>query len=841
MLDRSDRIADDALRGLHPSAIRGDEAVRGVLERARLAGAIFHRGLNARVDLETAELLGLAGDRLVLRTHGFDRRPRRQVFLNFELDGRPYFFATEPLESVDAGRLVVAMPSAIYFTERRDRHRAAPIPDRGDPSRVELSAHGDAWVEARVADISAGGLGLEVESDGPLNGTGVAGQDDVAIRFVDGRRAGEWTRARVRNRGADEHRPGWTRIGLTEGAARATQLIAVDRRSDVVGGLEAAEPARHGADEVTTRIASPEIEVARFLEAGGREIVALVDSTGPRAGGTAVILQNGWGQTKEALLPLARTLVTTFGAHDEPLTVLRFDGVQKRGESEKDAPSRIPGRECHRFVFSQGVADLQACVDYLQADPDRRPDRIFVVSFSAGAIEARKAVALDRGARIDGWISVVGAPDLQSMTRSISGGVDFVAGFERGLRFGRQELLGVEVDIDLLAPDAAELGVLHIEDARADLASIGVPIVWIHGQHDAWISLDRVRDVLSYGDTSRRKLMLLPIAHRLETSRQASETFRLIAHELAAMSLGRSLEPVAPEARDVRARRRVERTRRPRPGTDLRAFWKDYLVGRDGSVGIELMTACSDYRLLMAEQIDALELQGGERIADLGCGTGSLVMELARRADRPEGLHVFGFDYVRDALARGRARFDATGPHGDLRLNLTEANLDVGAGPLGVPAPTGAFDCVMASLLLSYVERPAVLLDEMLRILRPGGTLVLSSLRRDADISRLYVESLAEMQVGDAAAALPELGAVGLDRVARNFLNDAARILEFEEQGAFAFWEPDELVDMLARAGFRDVETRLAFGTPAQAVVVRAQRPAAVLVRPATSERAYGT
>ena len=143
----------------------------------------------------------------------------------------------------------------------------------------------------------------------------------------------------MRNRGADEERTGWTRIGLTEGVARAKTSIPIDRRDEIVGPLEGAEPARHDAEAVATQIASPEIEVARFLEESGREIVALIDSTGRHSGGTAVVLQNGWGQTKEALLPLARTLVTTFGAHDEPLTVVRFDGVQKRGESEKDAPS----------------------------------------------------------------------------------------------------------------------------------------------------------------------------------------------------------------------------------------------------------------------------------------------------------------------------------------------------------------------------------------------------------------------------------------------------------------------------------------------------------------------
>jgi SAM-dependent methyltransferase len=837
MLNRSERITEEDLSGLHPASVRSEAAVRALLEAAAAEGSVFHRGLNARVDLEIARLETLADDRLVFRTEGFDRRARRQVFLNFEQGGRPYFFATEPIGAITGDRLEVRMPRSIYCAERRDRVRKTPSAEAGDPSRVEIQSEGHAWVEARVADVSVGGLGVRVPERAAL-----AGEDaeSLAIRFVDGDRAGEWARARVRNRAHDERHSGWVRIGLAEGVARAPRPIEVEERSEILGALPGARKPRHTAEEVVQKFASPEIEVVRFLEQGGREVVGLIDSAGPRAGSTAVILQNGWGQTKEALLPLARTLVTTFAAHDEAITVLRFDGVHKRGEGEKDPACMIPGRECHRFVFSQGVSDLRACVDYLHADPAHRPAHIVLVSFSAGAIEARKMVALDAGRTIDGWISVVGAPDLQSMTRSISGGVDFVAGHDRGMRFGLQELLGVEVDIDLLGRDAAALGVLHIEDARRDLAKIDLPVLWLHGAYDAWIDLGRVRDVLSHGRLDERRLQVLPIAHRLENSRQASETFQLIAHEVGRMALDRSLAPVAFEPRDLRARRRVERARRPRPGTDLRAFWRDYLLGRDGSVGIELMTACSDYRALMSDQIESLGLRGGERIADLGCGTGSLIMELARLERRPPDLHVVGFDYVEGALRRARQRFAAARAGDDLSLDLVCADLDVGAGPQAVPATTGGFDVVLASLVLSYVERPAVLLDEILRILRPGGTLVLSSLCRDADISRLYVESLAEMHVSDAGDRLPELAHVPLDRVARNFLNDASRILEFEEQGAFAFWEPEELEELLQRAGFREVESQRSFGTPTQAVVVRARRPAAVLVK-SSEQRAYGT
>ena len=62
--------------------------------------------------------------------------------------------------------------------------------------------------------------------------------------------------------------------------------------------------------------------------------------------------------------------------------------------------------------------------------------------------------------------------------------------------------------------------------------------------------------------------------------------------------------------------------------------------------------------------------------------------------------------------------------------------------------------------------------------------------------------------------------------MSRNFLNDAAKILDLEEIGAFRFWDPPELIELVSKAGFTDVETFSALGLPPQAVVVAATKPA---------------
>jgi hypothetical protein len=101
---------------------------------------------------------------------------------------------------------------------------------------------------------------------------------------------------------------------------------------------------------------------------------------------------------------------------------------------------------------------------------------------------------------------------------------------------------------------------------------------------------------------------------------------------------------------------------------------------------------------------------------------------------------------------------------------------------------------------------------------------VLSTLRRDADISRIHVEGLAELRAGLARQEFGETAADSIDEMARAFLNDASRILDFEEEGTFRFWDLEELEGLTRSAGFVVEEACYAFGEPPQAAVVVARR-----------------
>lgn len=106
--------------------------------------------------------------------------------------------------------------------------------------------------------------------------------------------------------------------------------------------------------------------------------------------------------------------------------------------------------------------------------------------------------------------------------------------------------------------------------------------------------------------------------------------------------------------------------------------------------------------------------------ADLGCGAGQLAVELAKAA--PD-LRVTGVDLSNLLLAQALRRAAAAG----LAHRVDFRTGDVG----GTPFETGSLDLVVSTLSLHHWQNPVAVLNEVARILRPGGGFVIFDLRRD--------------------------------------------------------------------------------------------------------------
>jgi len=106
-------------------------------------------------------------------------------------------------------------------------------------------------------------------------------------------------------------------------------------------------------------------------------------------------------------------------------------------------------------------------------------------------------------------------------------------------------------------------------------------------------------------------------------------------------------------------------------------------------------------------------LKPGERVLDLGTGTGSVAVHAAAVVG-PYGS-VIGNDISSDMLLLAKRRVT------DLGLK----NVEFREGPAeAIPAEDSTFDAVLASLSLMYVVDRAAAAREIARVLRPGGHLV---------------------------------------------------------------------------------------------------------------------
>jgi SAM-dependent methyltransferase len=136
-----------------------------------------------------------------------------------------------------------------------------------------------------------------------------------------------------------------------------------------------------------------------------------------------------------------------------------------------------------------------------------------------------------------------------------------------------------------------------------------------------------------------------------------------------------------------------------------------------------------DYTLL-SEQLrpaavalcEACAVSAGQEVLDVAAGDGNFALAAAR-----EGASVVASDISPGMVERGRARARAEG----YDIEWVEADAE------DLPLDDERFDCVGSVFGAMIAPRPGVVAGELMRVVRPGGTVGMTAWRNDAFVPQL--------------------------------------------------------------------------------------------------------
>ncbi len=166
-----------------------------------------------------------------------------------------------------------------------------------------------------------------------------------------------------------------------------------------------------------------------------------------------------------------------------------------------------------------------------------------------------------------------------------------------------------------------------------------------------------------------------------------------------------------------------------------------------------------------AELVRFAGVASGEKVLDVGCGSGVVAVTAACL-----GARVSGLDLTPALLER--ARQNASMAH--IEIDFTEGDAEA------LPYADGTFDVVLSQFGHIFAPRPEVALAEMLRVLRPGGRIAFSTWPPEHGTGQMFALLARYMPPPPAGAPAPAPPILwGDPGVVRTRLGDAVTDLRF--------------------------------------------------------------
>ena len=155
--------------------------------------------------------------------------------------------------------------------------------------------------------------------------------------------------------------------------------------------------------------------------------------------------------------------------------------------------------------------------------------------------------------------------------------------------------------------------------------------------------------------------------------------------------------------------------------------------------------------------------RAGQRVLDVACGTGVVAVTAARL-----GARVTGLDLTPELLERARENARIAG----VDIEWHQGDVEQ------LPFADGTYDMVLSQFGHIFAPRPDVAIAEMLRVLRPGGTIAFSTWPPELCIGRLFALTGRYLPPPPPGVVPPHLW--GDPNVVRERLGDAVKDLRFD-------------------------------------------------------------
>ena len=553
-------------------------------------------------------------------------------------------------------------------------------------------------------------------------------------------------------------------------------------------------------------------ELIKYKNLCGKNIVGFFDYIESQQDTAKfIIIPAGYGETKRDALMLSYSLICN------GFNIIRYDNTDHIGESDGDI----------FFTTMPKMKDnIIATLDYIEKRFGVH--QVGIVASSLSKRVALKAAAED--SRISFFLSLVGIVNLKATLQSVYN-LDIIGKVEsdKEKHVNVAEILGYEVSREF--PKTAIIEKYHdLESTKQDISKLKIPFVFIVAEKDEWVSLEDVKTIFESCPTEKKELFVMQDTMHLiyENPKAARSVLKQVIMSCKKYILGTRFNAVGmkePSLREVAAQNKIEKSRLrclveiTKEGE--KEFWKSYLNK------YVLITKSKDFRnLLSLIEILLGVPKKNEIILDAGCGNGHFGAWLlwgaaARYKNSSEQYKsvkrkYIGIDFVQNALNEAKVR------HREIQKNIFNDIQNASCDKLfefeyfpydmekSLDFPDNFFEKICCNLVISYLKNPFFTLKELMRVLKPQGRIVVTSLKPHPDLSYIY-KNFIKLTSNEEES-----------REARLLLSAAGKIKKKEGEGQYKFFSERQLKSLFLRAKAVNIKDYRAFAD--QAVVLVAEK-----------------